>query len=121
MVDRGAFLTACRKYAPRLAPWVHWCYELPSRLLFHHYVLHSSAGVQQGDALGPLLFSLALQPILLALEGIAGIDITVGYLDDVVIAGSDTAVLQAYQYLQHAAPQVGLQLNQLQALRPRVA
>ena len=48
--------------------------------------------MQQGDNLGPLLFSLALQPLLMKLNALkqregGRLDIVVSYLDDVVIAG----------------------------------
>ena len=41
---------------PSLARWATWCYRQPSRLQFGDRTLDSSAGVQQGDPLGPLLF-----------------------------------------------------------------
>jgi len=42
---------------PEIAPWVHWCYSQPAELLFRNRHILASAGVQQGDPLGPLLFS----------------------------------------------------------------
>ncbi len=65
--------------------------------------MRSSAGVQQGDNLGPLLFALALHPTLEKLAELkgtsGGLDIVAAYLDDVVIAGNSAAVLQAHQNL----------------------
>ena len=76
--------------------------------------LASSAGAQQGDNLGPLLFSLALQPTLerlAALRGPGGLDVVVGYLDDVVVAGDHLAVLESLRILHEAAPRIWLHLN----------
>ena len=69
--------------------------------------------MQQGDNLGPLLFALALQPILEQLAGLRGqgLDIVAAYLDDVVVAGDDAAVLEAFRLLCSAAPGIGLQLR----------
>ena len=64
-VDRGTFLAACRAQFPGLGAWTRWCYAFASHLFYDAELLESSAGVQQGDALGPLLFALALHPALL--------------------------------------------------------
>ena len=46
--------------------WVHWCYSQPAELCFGHrrYHILASTGVQQGDPLGTLLFSLVLLEFL---------------------------------------------------------
>ena len=66
-VDREAFLKECRNILPGLSKWAEWCYSEPSFLRFGSYTISSQCGVQQGDPLGPLLFALALQPLLLRL------------------------------------------------------
>ena len=67
-VSRDAVLQECAANFPALARWATWCYRQPTRLQFGDHVLHSSTGVQQGDPLGPLLFSVALQPLARALR-----------------------------------------------------
>ena len=62
-VDRLAILSETRAAFPGLACWADWCYTSSSALLFGKHTLQSSQGVQ-GDPLGPLLFSAALQPAL---------------------------------------------------------
>ena len=48
---------------PELLPWVNTCYGTTSNLLYGSASIPSSTGAQQGDALGPLLFSLTQQPV----------------------------------------------------------
>eukprot|EP00660_Eupelagonema_oceanica_P019806 gene19806-biopygen19481 len=99
-IDRSIVLKAVRERLPTISPWVEFCYADPSRLFFDGAVLFSEEGVQQGDPLGPLLFALALQPLVrkLAARGVAGagsLDLVEFYLDDGVLAGPVDAVADA--------------------------
>ena len=91
-IDRGRFLREVRHHMPGLARWAEWCYGMPSKLIFDGAVIHSEVGVQQGDPLGPLFFALALQPVLVQIGNISGLDISFSYLDDLVLAGDQSAV-----------------------------
>ena len=63
-IDRSCFLREVRSKMPGLAPWADFCYAAASNLVFGRHIITSDNGVQQGDPLGPLLFALALQPVL---------------------------------------------------------
>jgi hypothetical protein len=70
-VNRSSFLSAIHSSFPGLYRWVEWCYGDPSLLLYNHNdVILSSCGVQQGDPLGPLLFSLALRPVVQQIQAL---------------------------------------------------
>ena len=110
-VSRSAFLRACRQHMPAVSSWAAWCYASPSRLLYRGRVVPSSAGVQQGDNLGPLFFAMAIHPLLRQFKAIAGIDVVIGYLDDIIIAGDGESVVRALRALEGALPELGLSLN----------
>lgn len=57
-VLRHGVLKATSALQPSLAPWVDFTYS--SRLCVGSGKIESSRGVQQGDPVGPLLFSLVL-------------------------------------------------------------
>ena len=110
-MNRETFINAVATEAPEISRWIRWCYLPISRLLFGNHVVNSSSGVQQGDALGPALFSLGLHPMLKAIKDLTGIDIITAYLDDVVVAGDAQAVLNALLVIQRMCPGLGLELN----------
>ena len=53
-------LMAVHEIAPQLFPLVHSAYSVPSSLFAQDKTIQSAERVQQGDPLGPLLFSLAM-------------------------------------------------------------
>ena len=110
-IDREQFLRQVRHQLPGLSRWAEYCYGGPSKLFFDGVVINSEVGVQQGDPLGPLFFSLALQHLLLELGEFPGLDISFSFLDDLILAGTQLAVARGISLLKASAPRLGLRLN----------
>jgi len=68
---------------PELYAFCYSVYSHPSTLFYGSYIISSEEGPQQGDLLGPLLFSNTIQPLLSSLSS----ELSLGYLDDVTLAG----------------------------------
>ena len=72
-------------------------------------------GLIQGDPLSPLLFALALQPVLVSVqESMTQTSARArifAYLDDVFIIGPPAAVQAAFQLFSTMAPSIGLKIN----------
>ena len=104
-MSRSSVLREVREHCPRL---VH------QPLL----TIDSLAGVQQGDPLGPLFFSLAVQPraqelVAQGRNGRSGeaLDLIPFYLDDGVVRGPSEAVAGAIRLLRERSAELGLSLN----------
>ena len=71
----------------------------------------SAEGVQQGDALGPLLFCLTIHPLCSQLKS----ELCVCYLDDITVGGNSDDILSDLSVVKQRAADLGLELNQNKA------
>ena len=112
-VSRHHMLKLVRDKFPALARWVTWCYGNDDPYLwFPGGVLRSQEGVQQGDPLGPLLFSMVIQQLVDAIRvACPNLALNCWYLDDGVIAGKAKDVLKALEVIQRLGPDLGMDLN----------
>jgi hypothetical protein len=115
-IDRYAVLSNIRRVVPYLAPWCDFCYTGSSKLLLGSSVLSSARGVQQGDPLGPALFSVAIHDTIKrvarqAEDAYSGeIDLKVFYLDDGIIGGTGRAVRLFCDALRTEFAEIGLDM-----------
>ena len=77
-------------------------------------VLSSELGVQQGDHLGPLLFSLVLHRLIRTIvedKECSELLINTWYLDDGILSGTKSAICRAVTIIQIQGPALGLWIN----------
>ena len=106
-VERFRVLSAVTQYFPELAPYSFAAYRSPTWLFFGSHRLESAQGVQQGDPLGPLLFSLAILEATVTPE----CRFAVWYLDDGTLGGSAEDVIQGLERVIAGCADIGLDLN----------
>ena len=110
-IRRDVVLNACLELIPELYPLVFSCYASPSHLFYDEDTLLSQEGVQQGDPLGPLLFCLAVQPLVNKLQS----ELKIFYLDDGLVGGSVESVVRDIYTVKEEAQDLGLHLNLLKS------
>ena len=114
LVSRQALLDECAFHFPDLLPWASWCYGQQPLLQHPLGTLTSEVGVQQGDPLGPMFFSLVLHKLVSAIatdDNTAKLLFHAWYLDDGVVAGPKQSVLHALAIIQELGPPLGLVIN----------
>ncbi|XP_022032741.1 uncharacterized protein LOC110933848 [Helianthus annuus] len=111
MVDRSAFLQQVHQRCPSIYRWVQFLYAQPARLYVGSECFRATTGVQQGDPLGPLLFALALHPLILRVQEHCNLPFHAWYLDDGTIIGNAMEVAKALEIINTEGPSLGLHLN----------
>jgi hypothetical protein len=111
-LSRALMIQRVREAAPTFSQWVGFKYGSPAPLFLRYGVqLKSREGVQQGDPLGPLLFSLAIHPLVKRVHGLTGIKWTTWYLDDGNLFASPSAARASISLIEEVGPLMGLFLN----------
>ena len=110
-VDRSRFLQMAERVSVGWMPFLLMCYSTPTSLYCHDAVIQSSCGVQQGDPLGPLLFSLAIHEVNLGLRRAHPELRSVWYLDDGTLMGSPEEVARGYEFVAAECRRWGLAVS----------
>ncbi|GJT68044.1 putative reverse transcriptase domain-containing protein [Tanacetum coccineum] len=111
LVDREVMLREVHLRCPTMSRWVEFCYSNPARLYYEEHTLWSCQGVQQGDPLGLLLFSLVLHPLICKIRDSFSLSLHAWYLDDDTIVGDTMVVRKVLELIMKDGPGCGLHLN----------
>ena len=106
-VRRDNLLRVVKSELPCLYPFIFQSYSKQSCLFFNGSPIQSAEGVQQGDPLGPLCFSLAIQGLISKLTS----ELNLWYLDDGTLAGRPDLVRADFESIIAAQESLGLKVN----------
>lgn len=106
-VTREVVLSQVSQRCPSALPLVRQAYAQPTPLFISDCAIWSCRGVQQGDPLGPLLFALAIDPIIQNLRS----PLNIWYLDDGTLAGPADSVTADISTLLPSLQRIGLTVN----------
>lgn len=106
-LERDVLLSEVKAQVPSLYPFLHQVYQAPSNLFFDNDLILSQVGAQQGDPLGPLVFSLAIHKAIVNVKS----SLNLWYLDDGTIGGRPEEVFQDLQSLIPRLRELGLEVN----------
>jgi len=112
--SRHAFFAHVLDDFPGISAWVKWCYSQPAELRFGKNTLAASSGVQQGDPLGPLLFSLIILQFIDAVQLHDLVELNLWYLDDGTFVGNQSSLQTLLSHSVSRGPEFGLHLKFIQ-------
>ena len=106
-IRRDVFLKASREHTPSLFRSLWQAYAKESTLFFGESLIPSATGIQQGDPIGPALFSLGVDSTMRRVQT----ELNVWYLDDATLGGSVESVLTSLSTILVELRQKGLIVN----------
>ena len=95
-IRRDTIFAAIEPLATEILPFMHSAYSSSSSLFFGKDVMQSAEGVQQGDPLGPLPFSLSIHNRMLQLKS----EFQAFYLNEGILGGYVEEVLHDLQTVE---------------------
>ena len=110
-VQRWAVLKAATAYVPAAYNYLKYAYSQEAPLYVGDVTIPSQKGTHQGCPLGPLGFSLAIQPVIEELTKPGTLLWSTWYLDDGVLVGTAAQVLAALRTLKDSFAAIGLEIN----------
>ena len=116
-INRESMFVEVRRRIPSLSAWMEFCYSSQPLLYLGSNTIHSCCGVQQGEPLGPLGFSLALHPVVERIRmEVPDLVLNAWYLDDGTLMGSPEDLVAALRIIEDDGPSLGLHLNRVKSL-----
>ena len=108
-IRRDVILNLVKAKLPKMYNFVHQCYSHISSLRFGREIIDSCEGVQQGDPLGPFLFSLGIQEIIKNCKS----EFYCWYLDNGTLAGDIQTVFTdiTNAFTSHGSHSLKMTLN----------
>ena len=104
-VKRSHLLQAACDFITGFAAFTYFCYSQHVPLLYNNASLQSESGVQQGDPLGPFLFSLMLWPVIEKIrDAVPNLTQHTWYLDDGFVASSEDQIRTTLDILPNEGP-----------------
>lgn len=104
---RDEVLRKVKEHSPTIYPYVWQSYSQETNLYFGDFVVKSKEGVQQGDPLGPFLFSLGIIDLISQCKS----HFNMWYLDDGALGGTAEDVLSDYKIIVNSNESLGLSVN----------
>jgi len=92
---------------PELYKFCFQFYGKPATLKFGSHPMSSEEKVQQGDPLGPLLFCLRVQPLLMSMQS----ELVLGFMADFTFGGHRATVASDVLTVVNKGKEFGLSLN----------
>ena len=112
LVNRPKMLQGLRSTNPKLSPWVEFTYCKETPLFIQGgLTITSQEGIQQGDPLATLLFSVAINPVVRQIATQFQTEWSSWYLDDGNLISSISEVMKVMDHLLSVGPDYGLFLN----------
>ena len=106
-VRRDVMLAKVKEHVPLIYPMVWQAYSNPSNLYNGDNIVLSQEGLQQGDPLGPFLFSLSIMQLMKNCES----QLSLWYLDDGTLASDIEIVLVDLKEILQTGMALGLNVN----------
>eukprot|EP01091_Cochliopodium_minus_P008654 TRINITY_DN1999_c0_g1_i12.p1 TRINITY_DN1999_c0_g1~~TRINITY_DN1999_c0_g1_i12.p1 ORF type:complete len:1018 (+),score=208.55 TRINITY_DN1999_c0_g1_i12:231-3056(+) len=111
-VDRNVMFKEVRSKLPRMSRYVEYCYGNHSYKFVEDRLIISQTGVDQGDPLGPVLFSLVLNRVIKKIDGeFNDVLMNAWFLDDGLIIAPVKTLQQIVTFMQKEFTEIGLELN----------